>query len=107
MKESFQERYKKTCQLAENQAEDFAQIVIESFNDLESLGEFVDTLFYMHSISDDEQFASFLGIMYEITGCEMPAEIDCHLTAAAAPFVFYNCFLSSLLNRLLSLMGGD
>lgn len=70
IKESFQERYKKTCQLADAQAEDFAQIVIESFDDLESLGEFVDTLFYMNSISDDEQFASFLGIN---------SKMKCHL----------------------------
>lgn len=49
--------------MAKGQAEDFAQIVIESFDDLESLEEFIDNLFYMQSISDDEQFASFLGII--------------------------------------------
>ena len=38
-------------------------VVSESFDDLDSLGEFVDTLFYMHSITDDEQFAVFLGMM--------------------------------------------
>ena len=93
MKESFQDRYKKTCQLAENQVDDFAQIVVESFDDFESLGEFVDTLFYMHSISDDEHFASFLRIIYEIMGGEILVAIDCHLTTTATPFLFYNCFL--------------
>lgn len=107
MKESFQDRYKKTCQLAESHGKDFAQIISESFDDLDSLGEFIDTLYYMHSISDDEQFASFLGIIYEIMGCQMPPEIDFHLTSTSSPFIFYNCFLSSLLNRLLSLVGGD
>lgn len=107
MKESFQDRYKKTCQLAESHGKDLAQIITESFDDLYSLGEFIDTLYYMHSISDDEQFASFLGIIYEIMGCQMPLEIDTHLTSTNSPFVFYNCFLSSLLNRLLSLVGGD
>ncbi len=100
MKESFQDRYKKTCQLAESHGKDFAQIISESFDDLDSLGEYIDTLFYMHSISEDEQFASFLGMMYEIMGIQMPEKIDCHLTSTNSPFVFYNCFLSSLLNRL-------
>lgn len=76
MRKSFQKCYKKTCLLAETRAKDFAQIISESLDDLDSLGEFVDILFYMHSISNDEQFASFLGIMYDIMGCEMPADID-------------------------------
>ena len=107
MKKIFNKSYQQVYQFTEQQGEDFAQIISESFDDLDSLGEFIDTLFYMHSISDDEQFASFLGIIYEIMGCQMPLEIDFHLTSTSSPFIFYNCFLSSLLNRLLSLVGGD
>ena len=81
MKESFQDRYKKTCQLAESHGKDLAQIITESFDDLDSLGEFIDTLYYMHSISDDEQFALFLEIIYEILDCQMPLEIDFHLNS--------------------------
>ncbi len=40
----------------------------KSFDELNSLGEFADTLFYMHSITDDEQFAVFLGMMYDLYG---------------------------------------
>jgi hypothetical protein len=63
MKETFNQRYRQVCQLAEQHGEVFANVVSESFDDLDSLGEFVDTLFYMHSITDDEQFAVFLGMM--------------------------------------------
>ena len=81
MKETFNQRYKKICEISERQAETFARVVSESFDDLDSLGEFVDTLFYMHSITDDEQFAVFLGMMYEIMGSQMPEEIDFHIVA--------------------------
>ena len=81
MKETFNHRYKQVCHLAEMQGEAFAEVVTESFDDLDSLGEFVDTLFYMHSITDDEQFAVFLGMMYEIMGSQMPEEIDFHIVA--------------------------
>ena len=54
MKETLDQRYKQVYQLAEQQGEAFAAVVSESFDDLDSLGEFVDTLFYMQSITDDE-----------------------------------------------------
>ncbi len=66
MKASFNQRYHKICALAEYQAKHFAEAVSESFEDLDGLGEFVDTMFYIHSITDDEQFAVFLGMMYEV-----------------------------------------
>ena len=81
MKETLDQRYKQVYQLAEQQGEAFAAVVSESFDDLDSLGEFVDTLFYMQSITDDEQFAVFLGMMYEIMGSQMPEEIDFHIVA--------------------------
>ena len=81
MKKEFNERYQQVYKLAEQQGEAFAEVVSESFDDLDSLGEFVDTLFYMHSITDDEQFAVFLGMMYEIMGSQMPEEIDFHIVA--------------------------
>jgi len=93
MKETFNQRYSQVCQVAEQQVGAFAQIVSESFDDLDSLGEFVDTLFYMHSITDDEQFAVCLGMMYEIMGCEMPEEIDCQIIMEQKPSIFYSCFL--------------
>jgi len=37
MKETFNQRYKHVCRLAEQQAEAFAQVVSESFDDLDSL----------------------------------------------------------------------
>ena len=107
MKETFNQRYKHICQLAEQQAEAFAEIVSESFDDLDSLGEFVDTLFYMHSITDDEQFAVFLGVMYEIMGCQMPVEIDSHIVMEQRPSIFFSCFLTSFLTEILNRVGGD
>ena len=107
MKETFNHRYKHVCRLAEQQAEAFAQVVSESFDDLDSLGEFVDTLFYMHSITDDEQFAVFLGMMYEIMGCQMPEEIDNHVVMGQRPSIFFNCFLTSFLTSILNRVGGD
>ena len=107
MKETFNQRYKQVYQLAEQQGEAFAEAVSESFDDLDSLGEFVDTLFYMHSITDDEQFAVFLGIMYEIMGMQMPEEIDCHIVMEKRPSIFYSCFLTSFLTGILNRVGGD
>jgi len=107
MKETFNQRYKQVCRLAEQQAEAFAQVVSESFDDLDSLGEFVDTMFYMHSITDDEQFAVFLGMMYEIIGCQMPEEIDSHIVMEQRPSIFFNCFLTSFLTSILNRVGGD
>ena len=107
MKETFNHRYKQVCHLAEMQGEAFAEVVTESFDDLVSLGEFVDTLFYMHSITDDEQFAVFLGMMYEIMGSQMPADIDCHIVNTQRPSIFYSCFLSAFLTGILTQVGGD
>ena len=107
MKETFNQRYKQVYQLAEQQGEAFAEAVSESFDDLDSLGEFVDTLFYMHSITDDEQFAVFLGMMYEIMGSQMPADIACHIVNTQRPSIFYSCFLSAFLTGILTQVGGD
>lgn len=107
MKETFNQRYKHICQIAEQQAEDFAGVVSESFDDMDSLGEFVDTLFYMHSITDDEQFAVFLGMMYEIMNYQMPEEIDFHIVMEQRPSIFYSCFLTSFLTGILNRVGGD
>ena len=107
MKEIFNQRYKRVSQLADQQGEAFAEIVSESFDNLDSLGEFVDTLFYMHSITDDEQFAVFLGMMYEIMGSRIPEEIDCHIVMEQRPSIFYSCFLTSFLTEILNRVGGD
>ena len=107
MKETFNQHYKQVYQLAGQQGETFAEVVTESFDDLDSLGEFVDTLFYMHSITDDEQFAVFLGMMYEIMGSQMPEEIDCHIVMEQRPSIFYSCFLTSFLTGILNQVGGD
>ena len=107
MKETFNQRYKQVYQLAEQQGEAFAEAVSESFDDLDSLGEFVDTLFYMHSITDDEQVPVFLGMMYEIMGSQMPEEIDCQIVMEQSPIIFYSCFLSSFLTGILNRIGGD
>ena len=107
MKETLDQRYKQVYQLAEQQGEAFAAVVSESFDDLDSLGEFVDTLFYMQSITDDEQFAVFLGMMYEIIGGQMPEEIDCHIVMEKRPSIFYSCFLTSFLTGILNRVGGD
>ena len=84
MKEIFNQRYKRVSQLADQQGEAFAEIVSESFDDLDSLGEFVDTLFYMHSIT-----------------------IDCHIVMEQRPSIFYSCFLTSFLTEVLNQVGGD
>jgi len=107
MKETFNQRYKQVYQLAEQQGEAFAEVVSESFDDLDSLGEFVDTLFYMHFITDDEQFAVFLGMMYEIMGSQMPEEIDCHIVMEQRLSIFYSCFLTTFLTGILNRVGGD
>ena len=107
MKKEFNVRYQQVYQLAEQKGEAFAQVVSESFDDLDSLGEFVDTLFYMHSITDDEQFAVFLGMMYEIMGSQMPEEIDCHIVMEQGPSIVYSCFLTSFLTEILNRVGGD
>ena len=107
MKETFNQRYKKICEISERQAETFARVVSESFDDLDSLGEFVDTLFYMHSITDDEQFAVFLRMMYEIMDCQMPEEIDCHIVMEQRSSIFFSCFLTSFLTGILNRVGGD
>ena len=100
-------RYEQIYQLAEQQGEAFAEVVSESFDDLDSLGEFIDTLFYMHSITDDEQFAVFLGMMYEIMDCQVPEEIDCHIVMEQRPSIFFSCFLTSFLTGILNRVGGD
>ena len=107
MKETLDQRYKQVYQLAEQQGEAFAAVVSESFDDLDSLGEFVDTLFYMQSITDDEQFAVFLGMMYEIMSSQMPEEIDCHIVMEQRLSIFYSCFLTSFLTGVLDRVGGD
>ena len=107
MKETLDQRYKQVYQLAEQQGEAFTAVVSESFDDLDSLGEFVDTLFYMHSITDDEQFAVFLGMMYETMGSQMPEEIDYQIVMEQRPSIFYSCFLSSFLTGILNRIGGD
>lgn len=107
MKETFNHRYKQVCHLAEMQGEAFAEVVTESFDDLDSLGEFVDTLFYMHSITDDEQFPVFLGMMYEIMGSQMPEEIDYQIVMEQRPSIFYSCFLSSFLTGILNRIKTD
>jgi len=107
MKETFNQRYKQVYQLAEQQGDAFAEVVSESFDDLDSLGEFVDTLFCMHSITDDEQFAVFLGMMYEIMGSQMPEEIDSQIVMEQRPNIFYSCFLTSFLTEVLNQVGGD
>ena len=107
MKETCNQRYNQVYQLAEQQGEAFAEAVSESFDDLDSLGEFVDTLFYMHSITDDEQFAVFLGMMYEIMDCQMPEEIDCHIVMEQRSSIFFSCFLTSFLTGILNRVGGD
>lgn len=75
MKETFNNCYKQVCQLAEQQGEVFAEVISE---------------FYMHSITDDEQFAVFLGMMYEIMGNQMPEEIECHIVMEQRPSIFYS-----------------
>jgi hypothetical protein len=107
MEKDFNECYKQVYQLADQQGKAFAEVVSESFDDLDSLGEFVDTLFYMHSITDDTQFTVFLGMMYEIMGCQMPKEIDCHIVMEQRPSIFYSCFLTSFLTGILNRVGGD
>jgi len=107
MKETFNQRYRQVCQVAEQQGEAFAEVVSGSFDDLDSLGEFVDILFYMHSITDDEQFAVFLGMVYEIMGSQMPGDIDCHIVNMQRPSIFYSCFLSAFLTGILTQVGGD
>ena len=107
MKETFNHRYKQVCHLAEMQGEAFAEVVTESFDDLDSLGEFVDILFYMHSITDDEQFPVFLGMMYEIMGSQMPEEIDYQIVMEQRPSIFYSCFLSSFLTGILNRIKTD
>lgn len=87
MKETFNQRYKQVYQLAEQQGEAFAEVVSESFDDLDSLGEFVDTLFYMHSITDDEQFAVFLGMMYEIMGSPLLLPISSPPTSLTSSLI--------------------
>ena len=99
--------YRQVIQLAEQQGEAFAEVVSESFDDLDSLGDFVDTLFYMYSITDDEQFAVFLGMMYEIMASQMPEEIDCHIVMEKRPSIFYSCFLTSFLTEIFNRVGGD
>ncbi len=107
MKETFNQRYKQVYKLAEQQGEVFAKVVSESFDDLDGLGEFVDTMFYIHSITDDDQFAVFLGMMYEVIGCEMPETIDSHIITDQRPSIFFNCFLTSFLTTILNRVGGE
>lgn len=107
MKSSFNQRYHKIYALAEYQAKHFAEAVSESFDDLDGLSEFVDTMFYIHSITGDEQFAVFLGMMYEVIGCEMPETIDSHILTDQRPSIFFNCFLTSFLTAILNRVGGE
>lgn len=106
MTNKFNERCDQVCHLAKQQAEDFAQVVTESFDDLDSLGEFVDTLLYMHSITDDDQFAVFLGMMHQIMGYQIPDAIDCPHLMEHEPSAFYTCFKTSFLTAVLNQIGG-
>lgn len=106
MKNKFNERCDQVCHLVEQQAEDFSQVVTESFDDLDSLGEFVDTLLYMHSITDDGQFAVFLGMMHQVMGYQIPEAIDCPLVLERESRAFYSCFKTSFLNAVLNQIGG-
>lgn len=54
MKETFNYRYKQVCQMADEYGDAFTGVASESIDDLDSISEFVDTMFYMHTITDDE-----------------------------------------------------
>ena len=55
MKETFNHRYKQVCHLAEMQGEAFAEVVTESFDDLDSLADFYfakhKMIYYLQNLS--------------------------------------------------------
>jgi hypothetical protein len=100
------EHYVKLCSTAEREAKTFATIVLTFFNDMDSLHHYLNSLFYNHSIMDNDQFAIYLGLMYEIVGCELPDDLDCYIVMDQQTNVFFNCYLATLLNAVITQMGG-
>lgn len=76
---SADQQYLKLCSIADKEGRAFARTALEHFADRESSQMFLNSLFYNHSIMESDQFAVYLGLMYEFIGQEMPDDMDCYI----------------------------
>ncbi|WP_417204669.1 hypothetical protein [Acetoanaerobium sticklandii] len=100
------EHYVKLCSNAEREAKSLATTVLTFFDNVDSLHHYLNSLFYNHSVMDNDQFAIYLGLMYEIVGCEMPENLDYYIVIDQETNVFFNCYLATLLTTIINEMGG-
>ena len=103
----YDQQYLKLCSIADKEVRAFARTALESFADRESLQMFLNSLFYNHSIMESDQFAVYLGLMYEFIGQEMPDDMDCYIVMDQESNIFFSYFLTTLLRTILNQAGGD
>ena len=103
----YDQQYLKLCSIADIEGRAFARTALESFADRESLQMFLNSLFYNHSIMESDQFAVYLGLMYEFIGQEMPDDMDCYIVMDQESNIFFSYFLTTLLRTILNQVGGD
>ena len=89
----YDQQYLKLCSIADKEGRAFARTALESFADRESLQMFLNSLFYNHSIMESDQFAVYLGLMYEFIGQEMPDDMTAILSWIKSPISFSATFL--------------
>lgn len=107
MKKEDNQHYKRLTELAKNEALSLSKDVLTTFDNSESIHHFLRALFYHHAILNQEQFALYLGLMYEVAGSEMPLDLDCYLVMDPHSTTFTSCFLSALLVTVLDEVGGE
>lgn len=103
----YDQQYLKLCYIADKEGRAFARTALEYFADRESPQIFLNSLFYNHSIMESDQFAVYLGLMYEFIGQEMPDDMDCYIVMDQESNIFFSYFLTTLLRTILNQAGGD
>lgn len=107
MKATTTQHYQRLTEIAKNEAISLSKDVLATFDNSESIHHYLRALFYHHAILNQEQFALYFGIMYEVIGSEMPLDLDYYLVMDQHSTTFTSCFLSALLVTVLSEVGGE
>jgi hypothetical protein len=107
MPKESKQNFKKLHALAATEAKVFAQQILSSFDNTESVHHYLRALFYHHALLDQEAFIHYLSLMYEAVGSNMPEDLDCYLVMDQDAHTFTSCFLAAVLVLVLPEIGGD
>jgi len=107
MYNSFNESQLRLSAIAEKEAIAFARIITETLTDREELQQFLKSLFFNHTILENDQFAVYLELMYEYIGLDLPDDMDCYLATDQKSIVYFSSFLTSLLTAIAEKTRGD